>query len=280
MTLDTTKLYFHPSVSGDLARLTANLPQSLIISGEAGIGLITFMQAIARAFSVRPLIYLPEKEGKVDIEKGTISVSVIEKIENDVRTKAAGRRLIVIDYADRMKPTAQNKFLKLFEEPGENTYYLLLTHEPARLLPTIRSRAQHHELRPITREQSEMLLDDLNVHDPSKRAQLLFIATGLPAELTRLATDEKYFAGRSDIVRDARTLIQGTPYQKLLLTGKYRENRTGAILLLKDAGRLLGDSLAQNQAQRSVELLDNLLESITRLEGNGNIRLVLAALAA
>ncbi|WP_373487112.1 AAA family ATPase [Blastomonas sp.] len=57
-----------------------------------------------------------------------------------VRPSMAERRVIIIDSADMLERNAANALLKNLEEPPENTIFLLLAHNPGRLLPTIRSR--------------------------------------------------------------------------------------------------------------------------------------------
>lgn len=51
-------------------------------------------------------------------------------------------RAVVIDSADDLEPSAANALLKMLEEPPANCLFLLVTHAPGRLLPTIRSRCR------------------------------------------------------------------------------------------------------------------------------------------
>jgi len=53
-----------------------------------------------------------------------------------------GRRVVIIDCADEMNPSVANSILKVLEEPPKNTFFLLVSHQPSRLLPTIRSRCR------------------------------------------------------------------------------------------------------------------------------------------
>jgi DNA polymerase-3 subunit delta' len=53
-----------------------------------------------------------------------------------------GRRVVIIDAVDEMNPSAANAVLKVLEEPPANAFLLLVCHQPARLLPTIRSRCR------------------------------------------------------------------------------------------------------------------------------------------
>ena len=52
------------------------------------------------------------------------------------------RRAIIIDSADDMERPAANALLKSLEEPPTGTVFLLVSHAPGRLLPTIRSRCR------------------------------------------------------------------------------------------------------------------------------------------
>src|SRR5262249_28548101 len=73
---------------------------------------------------------------------------------------AGGWRVAIVDTADDMNANAANAILKLLEEPPSRAMLLLLAARPGQLLPTIRSRCQRLELRP---------LDDAFVADALKR---------------------------------------------------------------------------------------------------------------
>lgn len=53
-----------------------------------------------------------------------------------------GWRVVIVDAAEDMNPNAANALLKMLEEPPAQTVMLLVSHAPARLLPTIRSRCR------------------------------------------------------------------------------------------------------------------------------------------
>lgn len=58
-------------------------------------------------------------------------------------------RAVVIDAIDDLEPAGANALLKNLEEPPANTLFLLVSHAPARLLPTIRSRCRLLRLAPL-----------------------------------------------------------------------------------------------------------------------------------
>ena len=269
--------YIHAKTLHQLETLVKDLPQSVLVSGPVGIGLKATVTYIADALKVKPVYVLPEKDEKVDLEKGVITVDVIRRLYATTKTVETGKRLIVIDYAERMSTQSQNAFLKLLEEPGINTHFILLTHSVAKALPTILSRVQIVEVQPISVDQSSSLLEDLKVTDAQKRAQLLFIAEGLPALMTRLAADDKAFESRVQIVRDARTYLQGSAYGCLKIALAYKDSREDALTVLSDAGKLLKGSIKNGQAKDVLRKIDAVLSAHERIEANGNIRLQLAS---
>jgi len=270
-------LAIHPESQRLLDAVMASNPHALLITGPNGIGLATIATSSYDRPKAELITVLPEKDEKVNLEKGTITVQSIRRLYDATRTRQPNGRTIIIDYAERMAAPAQNAFLKLLEEPAEGTRFILLTHQPDLLLPTITSRSQHVPLRPITKEQSEVFLDALGVIDATKRAQLLFIASGLPAELTRLTQDEAYFESRVSLVKDARSFVSGSSYGRLLIAKKYKDSRVDALTLLEDAMKLLKMTLAANGDTATLRTLSRFEVLHKRITEQGNVRLQLSA---
>lgn len=59
-----------------------------------------------------------------------------------VGTHRQGLRVVIVCPAEAMNRNTANALLKTLEEPLAATHFLLVSHEPDRLLPTIRSRCQ------------------------------------------------------------------------------------------------------------------------------------------
>lgn len=156
----------------------ANLPGALLLSGQAGLGKRTTALFLARAILCESgrdglgacgacaschliaagnhpdlrLVELATEEAQAgEAEEGTaaakkpskqISVDRIRALGEFVTTTAyRGRaKAILIAPAEAMHPAAANAVLKILEEPPGNSYFLLVSHRPDRLLATIRSR--------------------------------------------------------------------------------------------------------------------------------------------
>lgn len=63
-----------------------------------------------------------------------------------------GWRIVVVDGADLMNRNSANALLKILEEPPERSMLLLLSDNPGRLLPTIRSRCRRLALKPLAED--------------------------------------------------------------------------------------------------------------------------------
>ena len=270
-------VYINPITQKQLDILVRDLPQSIVFTGPEGVGLGASIDYVANLLKTKPTYILPEKDEKIDIEKGTITVDVIRRLYAMTKTIETKKRLIVIDYAERMGVQAQNAFLKLLEEPGVNTHFILLTHTISSLLPTIRSRVQVTEIQLITTAQSMQLLDEVKVTDATKRSQLLFIASGLPASLTLYAQDDKAFEKRAQLIREARTYLQGTMYDRLNIAITFKDDRQQALTMLLDAMKLLQTSLTTGKSPEQVRKIAVLLKVYERIVANGNVRLQLAS---
>jgi DNA polymerase III subunit delta' len=57
-----------------------------------------------------------------------------------ITSHRGGAKVVCIVPAEAMHPSAANAVLKILEEPPGDTYFVLVSHQPERLLPTIRSR--------------------------------------------------------------------------------------------------------------------------------------------
>ena len=67
-------------------------------------------------------------------------------------------RVVIVDSADDLNTSSANALLKILEEPPLKSILLLLSHNPGRLLPTIRSRCAHLSLSSLQETEVQSLL--------------------------------------------------------------------------------------------------------------------------
>lgn len=70
-----------------------------------------------------------------------------------------GWRIAIVDSVDDMNASSSNALLKVLEEPPERTVFFVLSHSPAKVLPTIRSRCQQRVLKPLDEADVLQVLD-------------------------------------------------------------------------------------------------------------------------
>ncbi len=93
----------------------------------------------------------------------------------------AGWRICIVDSADDMNASSANALLKILEEPPKNSLFLLLSHSPGRLLPTIRSRCRFLDMDVLSEEQVNAGLASMptaDAIDPATRADAAKFADG------------------------------------------------------------------------------------------------------
>ncbi len=131
-----------------------------------------------------------EKKAKL---QDVISVDEVRKMKSFFTLSAAdgGRRVAIIDAVDEMNPAAANALLKLLEEPPKSVTMFLISHQPARLLPTIRSRCRELRLGPLS---AQDLSDALTMAGgevaPEDRIALAELAGGSVGEAFRMTNLE------------------------------------------------------------------------------------------
>ncbi len=88
-------------------------------------------------------------------------------------------RVVVIDSADELEASAANALLKMLEEPPANCLFLLVSHVPGRLLPTIRSRCRMLEFQALADDVMASALEELVPEmSADKRTALIDAAQG------------------------------------------------------------------------------------------------------
>lgn len=105
-----------------------------------------------------------------------------------------GRRVVIVDAADEMNVSAANALLKLLEEPPEDAVLLLISHQPSRLLPTIRSRCRELRLAQLTPVaiSEAMTAAGATPDHPERLAELASGSVGEAIRLTNLGGLELY----------------------------------------------------------------------------------------
>ena len=268
------KLRHSPATETFIRTYGAALPHALLLTGSHGVGLATLAKQLAS--SNGSLLRLVSPESKTSSSIAVITVDRVRELYVETRAKLSGKNFVIIDDADTMNTTAQNALLKLLEEPNESICFILTSHSPDKLLTTIRSRCQKFTVAQISDIESKRLLKALNVTDEVTEQRLLYVANGLPAELSRLASDTSDFKKLLERVQTAKRLIEGTTYQRLAACFSISSDRQEVVKILEISLLLLRRSASTASDSSVFETIDKIISASAAIRANGNIRLQLA----
>jgi DNA polymerase-3 subunit delta' len=116
-------------------------------------------------------------------------------------------KVFIIEDAAYMSTEAANSLLKILEEPPPNVVWLLLSAEELRLLPTIISRCQRLELKPVPSEQVEQILVTAYNVDAGRARLLARLSHGCPGWALSALADEEVLKQRSQRLTKLSSLI-------------------------------------------------------------------------
>ncbi|PTV97685.1 DNA polymerase-3 subunit delta' [Rhodobacter aestuarii] len=204
---------------------SGRLHHAWMLTGPRGVGKATFAWRIARFLLTQPLEQggglfgapepprtletdpehpvcrrlLAEAEPRVfHLKRGLndkktaisddIRVEEVRKLTSFLHLSAAdgGRRVVVVDCADELATAGANALLKLLEEPPPLVTFLLVTHQPARLLPTIRSRCRELRLTTLAPDDLALALAAAEADAEGETLALSALAGGSVGEAIRL----------------------------------------------------------------------------------------------
>jgi DNA polymerase III subunit delta' len=127
----------------------------------------------------------PAKAGKPSQE---IKVDQVRALDGflSLGSHREGRRVTLVHPAEAMNPNAANALLKAIEEPPGGALFILVSHRPARLLPTVRSRCVAI---PVSVPEATVAQGWLAAQGTQDAAFWLAYAGGAPLRALRYATE-------------------------------------------------------------------------------------------
>lgn len=184
------------------------------------------------------------------------------------RPLEGGRRLFIIDEADRMNQTAANALLKTLEEPSPANILVLITAKPYTLPRTILSRCQQIRFSPLRQETvAAYLVKEESLADETAR-MIAAAAEGSIQRAQQLKRDD-YLADRKAVMGHIAADHSGGPLQRLSLVrylGRDKKDVPEKLSILLSCFRdaLVWKELAGDQTPANSDEKDA-LQAITRL---------------
>lgn len=184
------------------------------------------------------------------------------------RPPVEAKRAIFLFTSSAFMKEAANSLLKVLEEPPPRCTLILLSENPAEMLPTIRSRAMLYRLGAVPVEELEQLLAERRPDLKGNRRTLVArLAEGAVGRALGFDV-EAYVASRQDALLMIRSSLREPDYSSLFRTTEtYRGGADGqekTLSLLRAANRLLEDLLmivsGNPQLVRNIDLAAELTQ--------------------
>lgn len=181
-----------------------NLSHALLLAGPTGVGKKTLAWALVReivAAGADPAGH----RGSLKVARGThpdlhvidstqttsrqITVDLIRGLDDWTATSPleAPFKIAIIEPAEAMNASAANALLKLLEEPPRHLILILISNDPALLLPTVRSRCSLLNLEPVEPDELAPWLMKRERVGEEKARLIARLAEGRPGRAVRLA---------------------------------------------------------------------------------------------
>ncbi|WP_099205031.1 DNA polymerase III subunit [Scatolibacter rhodanostii] len=298
---------------------SGKFPHAIVLQGEKGTGKRTFSKLLAQALVCRQKIQAPcgecpscvrAKAGShpdIRIEEGSgatrsLTVDTVKAIIADAyrMPEEADIQVYLLFIENRISEAAQNKLLKVIEEPPARTIFIFTCQSAEVLLPTIRSRAQIFTLQPPSIQESAewiaqkqemphekaLTLSELCAGNLGKMLEEAESGTAASVrEITDLIlpqvagrSENEIFASTSALIRDKKMFaavleqLEELFRQAVLLKSGY----TG--LSVKETQRL--ESLQKISVKRLMQMREVAREYKDKMERNANMTLLVTAFCA
>lgn len=225
----------------------ANRPShALLIGGDAGSGkaclagslaaVLLDLQKMQQLQNYPYFTHLKRLEGKQDIP-----IDSIRRLNKLLKLKVPGsreiRRVILIEDAQYLNEEASNALLKMLEEPAAESVFILTATSAQSLLPTISSRAQQLQVRPVSLSQSlKYLQPRYSKMEIESAWQLSQGGVGL---MLAILQDDKDHPLKQAI-DEAKEYLRKNSYERALLADSLSRDKVQLALVLEALVKLLG----------------------------------------
>ena len=171
---------------------------------------------------------------RIEPDGDFIKIDQVRELQRQLRFRPleGGRRICILDSADRLNEAAANALLKTLEEPPAETHLFLVTARPHRLLPTILSRCQWVKFKPLSRSHLAQILRSVS---SLSEEQALFYASlsGGSASQALFLGDRLDFQKRVAWLQTFAGLFQKSPAEIFDICGQMAKEEEGLPDLLE-----------------------------------------------
>lgn len=150
----------------------------------------------------------PEDKSRESKDSTAIRIDQVRALieVSQTRPQIAARKVAILSPADRLNVNAANALLKLLEEPPPDSHLFLVTSQPARLPPTLRSRCLRVDFRLPDSDQAKDWLTGQGI-PVDEVSRLLALAGGAPLAAKTLA-ESGFLKQQQALITDLQALLE------------------------------------------------------------------------
>lgn len=252
------QLALHQITQQEIASYKSGSSHATLIIGPSGIGKRTvalFLASQALGIGSVALHKHPYVRIVGPNDRSVITIDAVRELQRFLQLRTTGmqsiRRVVIVENADSLTLEAQNAFLKILEEPPEDTIILLTTAHARTLLPTIRSRVQTLSIRKPGHMQVTDFFKQAG-HSEQAVSQAYFLSGGLPGLMDALLAEDAGHPLAANVVK-AKELLTQTALERLAGVenlAKQRDTAQGVIDALQRIAQIGVTQAAGKQDSR------------------------------
>ena len=151
--------------------------------------------------------YMPPEKWNELIKAGNSQPVIYVDDSEDIVSRASlssfqeNYKIFIIWLPEKLRLEAANKLLKVIEEPFEDTIFILVSNNESKILPTILSRTQRFNFKPLSSHELTEMLKDKGV-TPAMAADAARIAQGSLQKAEEIACHPEELQEFSDLFKD------------------------------------------------------------------------------
>ena len=121
-----------------------------------------------------------------------ISIDQIRGLNNFINQSSFNNipKFIIFDSADNFNKNSSNSLLKILEEPANNTYFILISHQLSNILPTIRSRCIKFYFNNPSKDIFHEIIKNENIDINNNIDFLYQLSNGSPGTAIRISSEK------------------------------------------------------------------------------------------
>lgn len=179
-------------------------------------------------------------------------------------------RVLIIENAHKLSPSAQNILLKTLEEPNKSAIILLVTHEGGSLLPTILSRVERIRFHYVDPEEIIAKKSMFPVKDHNQVIAPFFFALGRPGMIYQILSNPKRFSEEQEKLSRLFRLSSLSLHERIILAEELSKNVPEMIHLLEwwlpGLHRQALDVQSPLRTKRFFQLLEDIEQTLSLLK--------------